>query len=225
MPGATTVLAAITATFIASFAGNSQTFEVASVKPAGDDCRGRSSVDAQQIRYANFSLKGLVRDAYQVELYQIDAPNWFDAQCYDVAAKLPQGATKEQIPTMLQALLAERFRMKVHKETRQDRVYALVVARNGPRLKESIVQDDRPKGVKLRADGHMEFTAATLDSFSSAMSVLMARPILNMTEIEGHFDITLNVTTLNVTTGDLAVLSFPADRASGESPAENRNSG
>src|SRR5580704_15433848 len=70
-------------------------FEVASVKPAGTSCAGRRSIDSQQVRYANFSLKGLVRDAYQVELYQIDAPEWLDSQCYDVAAKLPEGASKE----------------------------------------------------------------------------------------------------------------------------------
>jgi Protein of unknown function (DUF3738) len=143
-------------------------FEVASVKPAGTSCRGKRSIDLQQVRYANFSLKGLVRDAYKVELYQIDAPEWLDSQCYDVAAKLPEGASKEQIPAMLQALLAERFRMTVHKEMKRDRVYALVVAKNGPRLKESKGQGDRPQGVELHADGHMEFTSATLASFSSA---------------------------------------------------------
>jgi len=191
-------------------------FEVASVKPAGTSCRGRRSVDSQQVRYANFSLKGLVRDAYKVELYQINAPEWFDGQCYDVAAKLPDGASKEQIPAMLQALLAERFRMTVHKEMKRDRVYALVVARNGPRLKESKGQSDGPQGVELHADGHMEFTSATLASFSSAMSVLLARPVVDMTEIQGHFDITLNVTR-----GDLAGMSLPQNSASADTVPEN----
>jgi uncharacterized protein (TIGR03435 family) len=71
--------------------------------------------------HSDFSLKGLVRDAYKIELYQINAPDWFGDQCYDVVAKLPEGGAKEQIPFMLQALLAERFHMKAHLETRQDR--------------------------------------------------------------------------------------------------------
>jgi uncharacterized protein (TIGR03435 family) len=104
----------------------------------------------------------------------------------------PEGAAKEQIPLMLQALLVERFHMKAHLETRQDRVYALVVGKNGSRLKESKSQSERPRGAELHADGHMVFTSATLASFSSAMSVLMARPVVNMTDIQGHFDITLN---------------------------------
>jgi uncharacterized protein (TIGR03435 family) len=194
-------------------------FEVASVKPAGTSCRGKRSVDSQQVRYANFSLKGLVRDAYKVELYQIDAPEWLDSQCYDVAAKLPEGASKEQIPAMLQALLAERFRMTVHQEVRRDRVYALVVAKNGLRLKESKGQSDRQQSVELHADGHMEFTSATLASFSSAMSVLLAQPVVNMTEIQGYFDITLNVTR-----GDLAGLRFPSDGAAADAAPENNAS-
>ena len=191
-------------------------FEVASVKPAGTSCRGSRSIDSQQVRYGNFSLKGLVRDAYRVEQYQINAPEWLDSQCYDIAAKLPEGASKEQIPAMLQALLAERFRMTVHKEIRRDRVYALVVAKSGPHLKESKGQSDRPQGVELHADGHMEFTSATMASFSSAISVLLANPVVNMTEIQGHFDITLNVTR-----GDLAGMRFPLDGAAADSVPDN----
>jgi uncharacterized protein (TIGR03435 family) len=84
---------------------------------------------------------------------------------------------------MLQALLAERFRMTVHKEIRRDPVYALFAGRSGPRLKESTGQGDRTQGVEPRADGHMEFTSATLASFASAMSVLLARPVVDISEI------------------------------------------
>jgi uncharacterized protein (TIGR03435 family) len=175
-------------------------------------------MDPQQVRYANFSLKGLVRDAYNVELYQINAPDWFDAQCYDVTAKLPDGATKEQIPAMMKTLLAEGFRMKAHAETRQDRVCALVVAKNGPHLKESKTQSDWPRGFEGHADGRLVFASTTLDSFSRAMSILVARPILNMTEIQGRFDITLNVAR-----EDLAGLSFPPDGAA-DTPHENNSS-
>lgn len=195
---------AIATILIASTAVFGQTFEVASVKPTGTECRGQRSVDSQQIRYSNFSLKGLVRDAYKVELYQINAPDWFGDSCYDIIARLPDGAGKDQVPSMLKALLAERFQLKAHVETRQDRVYALVVAKNGPHLKESKGGGEQPPSVALRADGHIEFTSATLASFSSAMAVLMAHPVVNMTDIQGHFDITLNVTR-----EDLGGMNFP----------------
>jgi len=210
---------AIATILLASSAAYGQAFEVASVKAAGTDCRGKSSVDFQQVRYSDFSLKGLVRDAYKLELYQINAPDWFGDQCYDVVAKVPEGATKEQIPLMLKALLVERFHMKAHMETRQDRVYALVVGTNGPHLQESKGQSERPGGVKLSADGHMVFTSATLASFSSAMSVLIAHPVVNMTDIQGHFDITLNVTR-----EDLGGMNLPSDSASADNPGNNASS-
>jgi uncharacterized protein (TIGR03435 family) len=207
---------AIATTLIASTAVFGQTFEVASVKATGTECRGTRSIDSQQVRYSNYSLKGLVRDAYKVELYQINAPDWFGDACYDVIARLPDGASKEQIPSMLKALLAERFQLKAHLETRQDRVYALVVAKNGPHLKESKGGSGQPQSVALGADGHIEFTSATLASFSSAMAVLMAHPVVNMTDIQGHFDITLNVTR-----EDLGGMNFPSANVPGDNP-ENK---
>jgi uncharacterized protein (TIGR03435 family) len=216
MPSAKRSFPVLATFLLALSAAYGQAFEVASVKAAGTECRGKSSVDSQEVRYSDFSLKGLVRDAYKVELYQINAPDWFGDQCYDIVAKLPEGATKEQIPLMLQALLTERFHMKAHLETRQDRVYALVVGKNGPHLKESEGQSERPGDVKLRADGHMVFTSATLASFSSALSVLMARPVVNMTDIQGYFDITLDVTR-----EDLGGMNYPPDNASADN-SENK---
>ncbi len=180
-------------------------FEVASVRPSGNACRGTRSIDAQQVRYNNFSLKGLVKDAYKVEMYQIKAPEWLDDQCYDVLANLPAGASKEHIPAMLQTLLAERFHMKVHRETRQGRVYALLAGKSGSRLKELKEGMEKPTAVEIHR-GSVEFTSATLDSFASAMSTLLAHPVVNMTEIQGRFDITLNVSM-----EDLAGIRLPPD--------------
>jgi uncharacterized protein (TIGR03435 family) len=204
---------AVATILLASTAALGQTFEVASVKAAGTDCRGKMSLDSQQVRYTNFSLKGLVRDAYKAELYQLNTPDWFGDACYDVIAKLPAGASKEQVPSMLKALLQERFHMRAHLETRQDRVYALVVAKNGPRLKESKGESGQPQGVTLRSDGHLEFTSATLASFSSALAVLIAHPVVNMTNIQGHFDITLNVTTEDLGGMNFAPANVSADTA------------
>ena len=218
MAGANRSFALATVLF-GSLAAYGQAFEVASVKAAGTECRGKSSFDAQQVRYSSFSLKGLVRDAYQVELYQINAPDWIGGQCYDVVAKLPEGAARERVPSMLLTLLVERFHLKAHWETRHDRVYALVVGKNGPHLTESKKQGDRPGGVKLQANGHMVFTSATLASFSSAMSVLMARPVVNMTNLQGHFDIVLDVTR-----EELSGMNFPADGSSPHSAENNASS-
>ena len=126
------------------------TFEVASVKPSAPSPEGRirvgmrggpGSPDPGQITYSNVSLKNIVQNAYNVKGYQISGPNWLDSQRFDIVAKIPKGATKEQFQKMLQNLLAERFKLVLHHETKELPMYALVVGKNGPKLKESPKED------------------------------------------------------------------------------------
>jgi uncharacterized protein (TIGR03435 family) len=125
-------------------------FEVASVKPAGplDPVAIQSGkvhigmkIDGAMVDIGSFSLKDLIRTAYEVKDYQISGPDWLGsimtAQRYNVQATIPEGATKEQVPQMLQALLADRFKLVVHRETKDHSVYALVVAKGGPKMKEA----------------------------------------------------------------------------------------
>jgi uncharacterized protein (TIGR03435 family) len=91
------------------------------------------------------------------------APNWLDSVRFDIVAKVPEGATKEQAKVMLQNLLAERFKLTLHRETKELPVYALVVGAKGPKLKDSTPTDTAPapdsavrpslRGMKLGPDG------------------------------------------------------------------------
>jgi uncharacterized protein (TIGR03435 family) len=83
----------------------------------------------------NVTLKRLTAEAWQCQLDQVVGPLWIEHNEYDVAARLPDGATKDQIPLMLRSLLADRFRVKEHGETRPMRVYELTVAPGGPRIR------------------------------------------------------------------------------------------
>ena len=93
------------------------------------------NVDAARVDIGSLSLAELIRIAYGVKPYQIQGPDWISAERFDVVAKLPEGASKEQVPQMLQALLAERFQLKAHRESKEHSVYALVVGKNGPSLR------------------------------------------------------------------------------------------
>jgi len=116
-------------------------FEVASVKPATPTTDGlvmrRLGSDPGMVNYQNVTLKILLARAYGLKDYQITGPDWLDTGGYDVVAKLPVGVNQDQIPAMLQTLLADRFQIKLHKETRTLPVYVLTVARGGPKLEES----------------------------------------------------------------------------------------
>jgi len=131
------------------------TFEVASVKPAAPVGRGQllsgqthvgMQIDAARVDIGGMSLAELIRVAYRVKLYQVSGPDWMASERFDVLAKMPEGANREQVPEMLQALLAERFKLTAHRESKEHAVYALVVGKNGPKLKESAPDADAPAG-------------------------------------------------------------------------------
>src|SRR3954469_25341357 len=125
----------------------SQTFEVASVKAAAPQNDGRIMVsmggDPGRIDFKNVSLRDLVRQAYDVKDYQVVAPDWMNSARFDVQAKLPPDTPKEVRAVMMQALLAERFGLKTHKESKEVQVYSLIVGKNGAKLKKA---EDRPVG-------------------------------------------------------------------------------
>jgi uncharacterized protein (TIGR03435 family) len=166
-----------------------QAFEVASVKPAALGADRNWSLDPGQLT-CTATIKDLLFRAYAVKNYQIDAQPWIWKDYYEILAKLPEGAQQDQIPAMLQQLLAGRFGLAVHWETKQQKVYALVIAKSGLHLKKS-TQDHM--GVSFTPKGHMEFKGATLAGFAGSLSNFVDRPVVNMTGAEGVFDIALDV--------------------------------
>jgi uncharacterized protein (TIGR03435 family) len=125
-------------------------FEVASVKPAGPldpvaiqsgKMRIGMKVDGAMVDIGSFALRDLIRVAFDVKDYQISGPDWLSsgmgAPRFNVQAKLPEGATEKQVPQMLQALLADRFKLVIHRDTKDQSVYALIVGKGGAKLKES----------------------------------------------------------------------------------------
>ena len=129
-------------------------FEVASVKPAdlpplgtpiaGTMSGGPGTNDPGRIAYERVSLQRVFTVAYSVGKDQIIGPRWIDSDRFTIVAKIPMGATQEQVKVMLQNLLMGRFRLALHHETKDFLVYQLTIAKNGPKLKRSI--DDRDAG-------------------------------------------------------------------------------
>jgi uncharacterized protein (TIGR03435 family) len=130
----------------ASLFAEGPAFEVASIRSAGQlnpqlilsgKMHVGMKVDAGTVNIGFSSLKDLIGLAYEVKAFQITGPDWLAQQRFDIVAKLPAGATKEQVPAMLQALLAERFQLKAHKENKDQNVYGLEVAKSGVKMKEA----------------------------------------------------------------------------------------
>ena len=128
-----------------ALAQTTPTFEVASIKPAAplDMAKIAAAVQAGQMpkigphvdqaraEYTYVSLKELIILAYKVKPYQVTGPDWMASQRFDIVAKMPEGASKDDAPKMLQTLLEERFKLAVHRDSREHPVLALVLAREG----------------------------------------------------------------------------------------------
>jgi uncharacterized protein (TIGR03435 family) len=132
---------------------HAQTFDVASIKPSEAPGNapnvpmffgmrgGPGSNDPGRITWSHATIKSLLIEAFQVKSYQITGPEWMNSDLFDIAAKVPEGATKEQTRVMLQNLLAERFKMTFHREQKEMATYVLTVGKNGSKLK---VSDPEP---------------------------------------------------------------------------------
>lgn len=126
-------------------------FEVATIKPsapldpakiaaqvqAGRMPRLGPFVDASHAEYTYMPLKALIATAYDLKYYQVSGPAWMETEYFDIVAKMPEGATKDDALAMLRALLEERFKLVARRETQEHKVLALVIGKNGPKLKVS----------------------------------------------------------------------------------------
>ena len=217
---------AILAAGIAFLAGSAfaQTFEVASVKPSpvvkpgervfyGPARGGPGTPDPGQITWTYARFVDLLMTAYDVRNYQISGPGWLENERYDVVARVPAGATKEQVRVMWQNLLAERFGLALHHEPREFRVDELVIAKGGAKLKESAedaaaVMAGRPpelKDGKMNGPGmivtlmpgangataHAYAKAMPMSRLTSLLGNQVNLPVLDKTGLGGYYDFTL----------------------------------
>jgi uncharacterized protein (TIGR03435 family) len=172
-------------------------FEVASVKPAPGFVNARVNLSGPRVTISGYALEGLIMDAYKVEPWQLSGgPVWRDTDPFDILAKAPgeNAPEPEQIRQMLQTLLEDRFKLKVHRETKEGPIYALVVAaRNGPKLKKSIAADSLFSAGGPRRTMEMIFQKHTMEylALQLANNGRLGRRVVDKTDLTGAWDFTL----------------------------------
>jgi bla regulator protein BlaR1 len=131
-------------------------FDVASVKPSLGPAKDimfclnpcnfgeRLSVVGSRVDIRFMSLYNLVLTAYRIKRNRLSGPSWMQSQRFDIMAKIPDGASRDQVPEMLQALLSERFKLAIHRDRKDQPVFALVVGRSGLKLRRSAAEADAP---------------------------------------------------------------------------------
>lgn len=202
---------------VVAFAQTPQ-FEVASIRPSASTASEKVNVgvhiDGAQLTCNYFSLKDLIRMAYQVKDYQVMGSDFLASDRFDIAAKIPAGVGQDQVRDMMKALLAERFQLKVHTEKKDFPVFALLVAKSGLKIKESPVDNDSDAeptkapvnvtasggrgGVNVNLGHGSSFTFAdnklvakkmTMAQFAEMLARFEEKPVVDMTGTTALYDV------------------------------------
>jgi uncharacterized protein (TIGR03435 family) len=210
-------------------------FEVASVKtmppsspmspaPTG----GPGTADPGQITWSGPSLKWLLKNAYGVRLYQISGPAWLESEQYTIVAKVPQGATKEQVNLMWQKLLQDRFGVVVHHESRVfQEAEEMTLAKGASKLKETDLLDSAARsdsktgpvdllhrlfpttpGLTIAGDGgnrRILGRAYSLGDVAAWLAQMAGHPVIDKTGLTGKYDFDIEL--------DLNQAQVPGDNA------------
>lgn len=180
-------------------------FSVAIVRPAPapspNGFHWSFNIEAQRFTATNVTVAQLFREAYSLKDYQLVAPeSWMNTNIYDVQAKADQASTPEQIHVMLQALLAEKFHLRFHTDTKTVAVMAIVEGKDGAKLRppapieesDYFAPGERPART-MEAGQLALLKMATLDNLAELLSGKCSSagrsPVINATGISGEFDL------------------------------------
>jgi uncharacterized protein (TIGR03435 family) len=201
-------------------------FEVASIKPspppAGRDgvivgCYGGPGTnDPSLFVCQNINLSYIVTVAYGIANWQFSAPDWMSSTRFDLRATVQEGATKEGLRVMLQNLLADRFKLSVHHESREIQRYELKVAKGGPKFKEAApseakapdsapasafppkfdtngcpVVDPRGGGIFTPTKARWYWPDTMMERLTSMLLAQVRGPVADLTGLDGKYTIDL----------------------------------
>jgi uncharacterized protein (TIGR03435 family) len=173
-------------------------FEVASVKPSGpnDHLMFRLQPGGRYIA-TGLTLKTLISNAYGVPEFRISGgPGWRDSDKFNIEAKVgialpPWPDSNKQLSLMLQSLLAERFKLALHRETREEPVYELVAAKGGAKLKTA--KADESAGFEMDT-GRIHSMAVPLEYLATNLAYLLGRTVIDKSGLAGKYSFTVRYT-------------------------------
>jgi uncharacterized protein (TIGR03435 family) len=168
-------------------------FEAASVKP---NRSGEPSLEFRitpgRLAVRNADLKNIIKNAFGIrqDSELAGGPRWIETERYDIVATAPNAASHEQVLSMLQTLLAERFQLSVHREQRSGQVYKLTIANSGPKL-QALKPGIKPRSPSpnTRIIGVFGGTAG----LARALSRLLGHEVIDETGLTGRYDLSIEI--------------------------------
>lgn len=198
-------------------------FEVASIRPAAPPSRSNPHIGIRlnpgRVDIGYWSILQLIVKAYRIQAYQLIGPGWMGSARFDIQARLPEGSNQNQVPEMLQRLLAERFGLVLHTETRDLKGFELTVDKGGPKMQAAPPEPDasleatakeeeantldllwgggKPFGLKdmnrsPNGDLHMEFERLPILALVQILSSNLRAPVIDRTSLKGRYHVTLD---------------------------------
>jgi uncharacterized protein (TIGR03435 family) len=205
-------------------------FEVAVIKPSlpmaealpllrEGKLKAGVNIDRARVDMGFVTITDLIVEAHKVKPYQISGPDWLSMERFDIQAKLPDGAAEDAVPQMLRTLLADRFGMRTHTESRTLSAYALIVGKNGPKLQPSTLPPDPepakglstltpsasgtvtssggpagPTRMTMGPNGvQMVMLKARISGLADLLTSILGRPVVDRTGLTGYYQIALDI--------------------------------
>jgi uncharacterized protein (TIGR03435 family) len=141
------------------------------------------------VTLTGFGFRALVAKAYGVKEYQVAGGPAKQEDIYQIDAIAKSTPTEDQVRAMAQALLADQFRLKVHREMQDLAAYNLAVAKGGPKMKEN---EPGVFGMTTAGVSHIDFATASMGALAKELYVITGRPVFDQTGLTGNYDFRLD---------------------------------
>jgi len=189
-------LAVLASAFFVRVGEAQATFAVATIRPSGEAVKfehdGKTETLPGTLRMRDVTVNTCIKWAYGVQDSQILGPVWMGADHFDISAKADGPVGDAQMKLMMRALLAERFKLSFHREDRELKMFALMVAKGGPKLREAAA-DGKPS-MQNSANGTIA-KSTTMPEFGDMLSGPLQTPVVDKTGLTGRYDFTIDFTT------------------------------
>ncbi len=189
---------AYAALVVCGWRGTAQRFEVAAIKPSIADSNSNSGIKTATGRLDayNVTLKRCIMGAYGVGPHQITGgPDWLESDRFQITAKAEQPIDDDALlMAMLRSLLAERFKLNLHRETKSLQAYTLEVAKNGPKIERAAAGESSTNTSTDNSGIVMEARCTDMEGFARILARSVDLPVVNGTGLRGLFNFTLRWT-------------------------------
>jgi uncharacterized protein (TIGR03435 family) len=190
------LLLACTASITAVSSAQRPSFAVATIRPSSAAVQfehdGKTETSPGSVRMQDVSVQTCIKWAYGVQDSQISGPAWIQSEKFDITAKADNPATDDQMKPMMQTLLADRFKLSFHHQSKELKAFVLTVAKGGAKLSPAAAPDAKP--FRQNSANGTVAKSITIQEFADFISDPLQMPVVDETGLTGRYDFAIDFT-------------------------------